>query len=76
MVASQAGDRAVRPHGVGIRGEEGTTLNISSVAIGLTLVLSVTAFVLALWPAIADAPWEQAPATFEESQAIQVSSIH
>lgn len=28
------------------------------VAVGVALTLSIVAFILALWPAVADAPWE------------------
>lgn len=39
---------------------------ISHLLIGIAVALSVAAFLLALWPAVADAPWEtQGPVTME-----------
>ena len=34
-------------------------LNISSVAVGIAIGLSVVAVILALWSVVADAPWEE-----------------
>jgi len=33
-------------------------LNINRLVIGIALALSIAAFVLALWPIVANAPWE------------------
>ena len=33
-------------------------MKINNIAIGVALALSVVALVLALWPVVADAPWE------------------
>jgi len=32
--------------------------NFTRILLGLTCALAVAAFVLALWPVVADAPWE------------------
>ena len=34
-------------------------MNVRDVAVGIALALSIVAFILALWPAVADAPWEK-----------------
>ena len=35
---------------------------INNYVVGAALALAIAAFVLALWPAVADAPWEETPA--------------
>ena len=43
-------------------------------AIGIAIALSAVAFVLALWPAVADAPWEPTNPTIVEVDEPQLVS--
>ena len=41
---------------------------ISHVLIGVALTLATVAFVLALWPVVADAPWEEQAVVIQEAE--------
>ena len=44
-------------------------MKISNVTIGIALVLSICSFVLALWPAVGDPPWEESSNNVAQGQS-------
>ena len=46
---------------------------ITPILLGLTFVIAVAALVLALWPVVADAPWEDGVTSAELSEILQAA---